>query len=155
MELFSKELSFYGWRAKDPKDLFEQLKLPLEQGNHITPGWLDAVYLREKTYPTGLSLPGILDFAIPHTDPQFIQKPYVALIRLAEPVRFEAMAGAGDDVAAELVINLGVKRDGGQVAMLQKLMNLLSHKATVEELMAAKNASELYQSFMHAYKNLS
>lgn len=51
-------------------------------------------------------------------------KPYIAVLRLSHPVMFEHMAAAGPDVPAQLVVNLGIERDRGQVAVLQQLMNI-------------------------------
>ena len=62
--------------------------------------------------------------AIPHTDPDYVARPYIAVIKPAVPVTFNAMAGMGDPVAAQIVINLGITHEGGQVEALQALMNI-------------------------------
>ena len=46
------------------------------------------------------------NIAIPHTDPGFVAKPYIAVVKPAAPVTFNAMAGMGAPVPAQIVINL-------------------------------------------------
>ena len=122
-DLFSPDLVFFGWEAETPASLFERLKTELEPAGYIAEGWLDAVCSREEAYPTGLAMPAA-HIAIPHTDPDYVARPYIAVIKPAVPVTFNAMAGMGDPVAAQIVINLGITREGGQVEALQALMNI-------------------------------
>lgn len=82
-----------------------------------------AVRTRENAYPTGLAMPAA-NIAIPHTDPGFVAKPYIAVVKPAAPVTFNAMAGMGAPVPAQIVINLGIAEPGGQVEALQALMNI-------------------------------
>ena len=69
-------------------------------------------------------------------DPEHIVEPYIAVVKPPRPVTFDFMAGMGDPVDAELVINLGITRDGGQVQVLQELMNLFQDEAAVADIMA-------------------
>ena len=46
------------------------------------------------------------------------------------------MGGMGDEVEAKLVINLGIKRDGGQVEMLQKLMGIFMDEAKSADVLS-------------------
>ena len=80
-------------------------------------------YNTKDAYPTGLAMPAA-NIAIPHTDPGFVAKPYIAVVKPAAPVTFNAMAGMGAPVPAQIVINLGIAEPGGQVEALQALMNI-------------------------------
>ncbi len=134
-ELFTPELVFFDWELESTDDLFEKLNgILLERGN-VNEGWLEGITTREKNYATGLRVPSC-GFAIPHTDPQYIEKPYIAVIKPKKPIVFGAMAGMGDPVPAEIIINLGVLRDGGQVQTLQTLMNIFANEDSVAEIMA-------------------
>ena len=122
-ELFSPELVFFDWECASPREVFERLEAELAPRGYIAEGWLDAVASREETYPTGLAMPAA-NIAIPHTDPGYIAKPYIAVIKPSEPLSFEAMAGMGAPVPAQAIINLGISQPGGQVEALQSLMNI-------------------------------
>ena len=114
--LFAPELVFFDWECATPDEVFARLEGELVPRGYIADGWFDAVRTREDAYPTGL--------AMPHTDPGFVAKPYIAVVKPAAPVTFNAMAGMGAPVPAQIVINLGIAEPGGQVEALQALMNI-------------------------------
>ena len=114
--LFTPELVFFDWECATPDEVFARLEDELAPRGYTAPGWLDAVRMREDAYPTGLAMPAA-NIAIPHTDPGFVVKP-------AAPVTFNALAGMGAPVPAQIVINLGIAEPGGQVEALQALMNI-------------------------------
>ena len=114
---------FFDWECATPDEVFTRLEDELAPRGYIADGWLDAVRTREDAYPTGLAMPAA-NIAIPHTDPGFVAKPYIAVVKPAAPVTFNAMAGMGAPVPAQIVINLGIAEPGGQVEALQALMNI-------------------------------
>lgn len=134
-ELFSPDLVFFDWEAESTDEFFTKLGAELKKRGNINDGWYDGISTREKNYPTGLHTEAAA-IAIPHTDPQFIEKPYIAVIEPKTPIVFQPMAGMGDEVPAELIINLGVLRDGGQVAVLQNLMNIFMDKEKTADILA-------------------
>ena len=121
--LFTPELVFFDWECATPGEVFARLEGELAPRGYIVDGWLDAVRTREDAYPTGLAMPAA-NIAIPHTDPGFVAKPYIAVVKPAASVTFNAMAGMGAPVSAQIVINLGIAEPGGQVEALQALMNI-------------------------------
>lgn len=121
--LFTPELVFFDWECATPDEVFARLEDELAPRGYTAPGWLDTVRMREDAYPTGLAMPAA-NIAIPHTDPGFVAKPYIAVVKPAAPVTFNAMAGMGAPVPAQIVINLGIAEPGGQVEALQALMNI-------------------------------
>lgn len=133
--LFKPELVFFDFEATTREEFFKELEGKLDNLDYIQDTWFEAVTTREKNYPTGLQSP-TLAIAIPHTDPQYIKRPYIAVVKPKNPIVFEAMAGIGDPVEAKLIINLGVLRDGGQVQVLQNLMNIFMDDDAVADIMA-------------------
>ena len=97
--LFTPELVFFDWGCATPDEVFARLEGKLAPRGYIADGWLDAVLTREDAYPTGLAMPAA-NIAIPHTDPGFVAKPYIAVVKPAAPVTFNAMAGIGAPGAA-------------------------------------------------------
>lgn len=133
--LFKPELCFFGWECDSTTELFGRLNDVLRERGYVNAGWFDGISTRERVYPTGLRVPSV-GFSIPHTSPEFIEKPYIAVVKPAKPVMFGAMAGMGEPVPAELVLNLGILRDGGQVAVLQNLMGIFTDEDKVADIMA-------------------
>lgn len=135
VSLFDPELCFFGWDCASSNDLFSRLNEILRARGNVNAGWLDGITTRERVYPTGLRVPSA-GIAIPHTSPEFIEKPYIAVVRPKEPVLFGAMAGMGDPVPAEIILNLGIVRDGGQVAVLQNLMAIFTDESKTADILS-------------------
>ena len=150
-ELFSPDLVFFDMEAESTDEFFTKLGAELKKRGNINDGWYDGISTREKNYPTGLHTEAAA-IAIPHTDPQFIEKPYIAVIKPKTPIVFQPMAGMGDEVPAELIINLGVLRDGGQVAVLQNLMNIFMNDDAVKDIMSQTTAEGLIESITSRFE---
>ncbi len=136
IDLFKPELVFFDFEATDRFDLFEKLEQNLDAQGYIKDTWYEGITTREKNYPTGLAFETI-SVALPHVDPEHLEKPYIAVIKPKEPVMFEGMAGLGGDVPAQLIVNLGLTaHEEGQVAVLQALMNVFLDADAVAEIMA-------------------
>lgn len=142
--LFSPELVFFDWDCATPDEVFGRLESELAARGYIAEGWLDAVTAREKAYPTGLAMPAA-NIAIPHTDPGYILKPYIAVIKPAMPVRFEAMAGMGAPVPAQVIVNLGITAPGGQVEALQTLMNIFMDAESAQDVLAQESPAGMVE----------
>ncbi len=143
MSLLKEELIYTSLAPHTSDELFSMLGEDLADKGYINPTWLEAIKEREDKYPTGLGFDTV-GIAIPHTDPVHIKTPYIAFIKLEKPVVFEFMAGAGDPVEAEFVVNLGIQHQEDQVGLLQKLMGIFANDEYVQELKATTDTQELY-----------
>ena len=150
-DLFKPELVFFDMEADSTDELFEKLGQKLDKMGYINDGWLEGISTRERKYPTGLAFPAA-KIAIPHTDPEYIKIPYIVVIKPAKPIVFNHMAGAGDPVSAELIINLGVLRDGGQVETLQTLMNVFNDEDLVSDIMGQTTPEGMVEAFMKNFR---
>ena len=70
--------------------------------------YIDAVVAREKNYATGLQLADIA-VAMPHTDPQHVNRPGVCIAQLKHPVEFEHMGDPDTKVQAEMLFMMAIK----------------------------------------------
>ena len=120
--LFHPDLVFCDIDAADTDELFELLGQRLSPKGYIKENWLSAIKERERDYATGLQTQTI-GVAIPHAD-NCVNKAYIAIVKPVHPVVFQPMGGIGDPVSAELIINLGILREGGEVDLLQGLMRI-------------------------------
>ncbi len=143
MSLLKRELIYIDKAPTSTDQLFDMLGDDLEKKGYINPTWFDAIKEREQNYPTGLGFDSV-GVAIPHTDPAHIKTPYIALMKLQNPVVFEFMAGAGDPVEAEFVVNLGIQHQEDQVGLLQSLMGVFANEEYVKSLKEANDAQELF-----------
>lgn len=141
LDLLKPELTFTDIEADDTEDLFQKMLARLEPMGYTKENWLDAMITRERAYATGLQTPTI-GVAIPHAD-NCVNKAYIAVVKPVKPVVFQPMGGIGDEVQAELIINLGIVREGGQVDMLQALMKVFMDDGAVVDIMVQHTPEEL------------
>lgn len=141
-ELFTPDLVFLDWELDGPSALFEKLNGVLLPKGYVNEGWLDGITKREKAYPTGLCAPS-LDFAIPHTDPEFIEHEYIAIIKPKSPVPFDCMGGIEGTANAQIMFNLGVSGDGSQVEVLKRLLGVFMNPDTANEVLRQESPEAL------------
>lgn len=113
----------------------------LVEAGHVGPGFTEAVLARERTYPTGL--PTAMGTAIPHTDPEHVIHPGLAVATLKWPVPFGEMGGGPRTVDVSLVVMLVLKDAHGQVLSLQQLMAHLQDVEGVQGLLDAPDDAQL------------
>lgn len=134
--LFKPELVYFDFEATDRFDFFKKLGEDLQAKGYVKDTWYDAITEREKNYPTGLPCPA-LAVAVPHTEPEHLLKPYIAVVKPKEPIVFEGMAGMGGEVPTQLIVNLGVMaHETEQVGILQALMQIFINEDAVKDILS-------------------
>ncbi len=116
---------------------------------YVKDTYIDAVVAREKIYPTGLQLKDIA-VAMPHTDPQHVNKAAVCVIKLSKPVTFLHM---GEDVnnkdaikvEAEMLFMMSILNPNEQIETLQKVLSVFQNPDVVNEFKNATKKEELYE----------
>lgn len=152
-ELFNKDLVFLDYEVTDRNDFFTKIsKLMFEKG-YVTTSFYEAITTREGNYPTGLQTETI-GVAIPHTDPENLKKPFIAVIRPKKEIEFEPMGMTEGLVKAKLIFVLGVLRDGGQVKVLQKLMYMLMNETAVNKLLNANENENVIEIIDEFFENV-
>ena len=94
--------------------------------------------------PTGLPLGGEINAAIPHVDIEFVKKSALGLATLKHDVVFYNMVENDVAVPCRLVIMLALDKPKSQVEMLQSVAALLQDPETIQQLMAASTADEIF-----------
>lgn len=124
--------------------LFESLFHRLKALGFVRDSFLNAIEDRERRYPTALPTEPF-PIAIPHTDPEHIVKPFIAVIRLNRGVLWKQMVSE-EDIAVKVVFLLGFEHHSEyHVRLLQKLMDLFSGAEFPRRLMEAETIEQCYQ----------
>ncbi|MFS8162390.1 PTS sugar transporter subunit IIA [Lacticaseibacillus rhamnosus] len=132
-----KDLMFLNLDVPDRPALFKQLAEKLEIAGYVTSGFLDFLNHREDNYPTGLKL----DYgavAIPHGDPQYIVKPFIAVATLIHPVTMHQMEDADLTVPVDVFFILGLNSGESHIKMLQAVIQLIQQEKFVTQIKAAQ-----------------
>lgn len=126
------------------KEYFQLVYQKLNQLNYIEDGYLDAIIEREKAYPTGLQTP-FFTVAIPHTDPQFIKKPFIYLVKLQKPIAFGQMGTTDTLIDVDCTFVLGMEKGTDQLVVLQRLMKMFSTEEVMNKLKMVNEVHAFYQ----------
>lgn len=106
--------------SDDVMDLVSERMINL---GYALPGFDAALKNRERLYPTGL--PGELcDIAVPHTDPEYIVKPFVTVVTTNKGVPFIEMGSEDTLLHPRIMFVLGFKKGAYQVKILQTIAEL-------------------------------
>lgn len=123
MSLLTKDLIYLDYEFESQTSFFDWFSKEMYQKGYVKQTFNKSIKEREKQYPTGL-ITQTCQLAIPHTDTNHINKPFISLIRLKKPISFTHMGMGVEQSQAQLLFVLGVMKDGGQVEVLSRLMNL-------------------------------
>jgi PTS system nitrogen regulatory IIA component len=122
------------------KRVFEQVGLLFENSLHIARSTVfDSLFAREKLGSTGLGQ-GI---AIPHGRIKGLREAAGALVRLKQPIPFDAPDG--QNVALVFVLLVPDRATDLHLQILSELAQMFSDRALRERLLAAQSAAELHQ----------
>src|SRR4051794_32926785 len=127
-------------QASSKKRLFEQVGLLFENHDGIARSLVfDSLLARERLGSTGLGQ-GV---AIPHGRIKGLKEAVGALVRLAQPVAFDAPDGAPVELAFVLLVP--EKATEKHLQILSELAQMFSDRSLREAMAAAKDATELHQ----------
>ncbi|MBF0778232.1 PTS sugar transporter subunit IIA [Streptococcus cuniculi] len=128
-------------------DLFQLIGKELKEKGYVTDQYVEALLEREQQFPTGLKTK-FVNIAIPHTDPQVIEKPFIFIVKNSTPLDMLQM-GDNSEMTCCYFMFLGIKDPTGQVGLLAKLMEVFSQEAFVQEFVQTTTDLDMYQLVNH------
>ncbi|GAA4714436.1 PTS sugar transporter subunit IIA [Brevibacillus fulvus] len=147
--LFTPELTFLNFVCKNSTDFFEKITDILLEKGYVKESFRQAIQERERCYPTGLRT-APYHVAIPHTDPETIRKPFIAVIRPQTALQFYEMGTNEETVEARLLFLLGLNRSEAQVPLLQIMMEMFADQQMMERLLQETSEQRLLN-VLHQY----
>ncbi|ABY91443.1 MAG: Phosphoenolpyruvate-dependent sugar phosphotransferase system EIIA 2 [Caldanaerobacter subterraneus] len=141
-EYFNKELIVTNLDVKSKEEIFKVLFKKLYDNGFVKESFLDAIIKREKTFPTGLQL-NTYNVAIPHTDPEHVIKPAIAIATLSKPVIFKNMANPLEEVNVSIVFMMALNEAHSQVEMLQQMVQLIQNDTLLEKIIEANGGDKI------------
>ncbi len=128
-------------------ELFRFIGKELEKKGYVTDQYVANVLEREEEFPTGLKT-AFVNIAIPHTDPQVIEKPFIFIVKTSTPL---AMLQMGDnaEMMCSYFLFLGIKDPKGQVGLLARLMDMFSQEVFARAFVQMNTDLDMYQLVNH------
>lgn len=142
VDLLSLEHVLVDVQASNTREAIQSLSDAMQATGHVTAGFAEDVWKREQTFPTGLPTQP-LAVAIPHADPDHVERSAVGVGVLRSPVRFARMGTDGSVwLEVRLVFLLAIKEREKQVGMIQQLISLIQTPSLLEGLAAAESPAQ-------------
>lgn len=134
-----------------PSDVFEQVFKRCKSFGYVNEEFIEKINERELLFPTGLQMDGY-GVAIPHTDPECVNKQFIAVFIPEKDVVFKRMDDATADVDVNVIFVLGLNQPHSQLAILQELMVLLQEKEIIEKLETCNDEKEIVNYLINVSK---
>jgi PTS system galactitol-specific IIA component len=115
----------------------------LERLGYVRPSFAEAVLAREAQMPTGLPMERDANIAVPHTDPEHVIRPAIAIATLARPVNFANMEDPDEHLPVGIVFMMALNDKDRQIEMLQQIMETIQDNELVDALLAARTNDEM------------
>lgn len=121
--------------GKNDEEVLRQMASALQEEGYVKDTFSDAIIRRELEFPTGLPM-GDVNVAIPHTDPEHVNKAGFCLGILDEPVTFNVMGALDEKVDVSIIFMLAIKRKEDQLENLQKLISICQDQEMLKVLLS-------------------
>lgn len=144
-EMFDQELISLELKGENEVEVFQQVAKHLTELGFVNEGYLNGIITREEKFPTGLITQHV-NIALPHSDPEYVEKPFVYIARLKDEVKVKQM-GDSQEMKVKNLFFLGIKDPKGQVGLLQAFMELFMKEEFVTEFINEKDINKIYQLF--------
>lgn len=141
---FTSDMVLFNMQAATNTEVLTQLYEHLHRKGYVKKSYLLALLERERKFPTGLSTVPFA-VAIPHTDPEHVLRPCIAIAKLTHPVLFQEMTNESNHVEVRFVFVLVMNDSEKQVGMLGVLMGIFSDGVMMERLLQADSPQAIIE----------
>ncbi|QXG58505.1 PTS sugar transporter subunit IIA [Lacticaseibacillus casei] len=148
--MIHKDLIFLNEDAADRKRLFRDVAKKIQAAGYVKDTYEAALNRREDAFPTVIVFPEI-SVMLPHADPVNVNRPFMAIVKNAQPIRVLQM-GYNEPEDATAMFFLGITDSSQQVGLLQIFMDLLQNGKFVAKFKAINDPEAMYEFFVNTFK---
>lgn len=145
-DMFDLDLVDLNINASTEDEVFAIVADRLSELGMVNDDYLKGIASREREFPTGL-ITQHLNIALPHSDPEYVNRPFIFIARLKNDITFKQM-GDSQEMPVKDLFFLGIKNGKDQVGLLQAFMNLFMNKTFVEQYRVAVSSKDVYKLFV-------
>jgi len=138
----SESLTLIGQIFENKREVITALGELMFKGGYVKDTYLAAVLDREEKMPTGL-MTQVYGIAIPHSDPEFVNRSAIAIAALEHPVNFKNMANPDEDIPVYLVLLLAIAEKGSVTKVLARLAEAFLNPSALNQFLAQKTSQQL------------
>lgn len=145
-DILTIELIESDTEVKSKEELFRAAAKKLYHHGYVVEAYDQQLLKREKSFPTGLATKTV-DVAIPHTDADYVKKPFIYVFKLKNNLSFNQMGTFPEEhilVYPKFVFILGFNKNDLQLHILQTLMKLFSDEEIMTALVGEQKRQGLF-----------
>ncbi len=146
-EVILRDLARVDLAADSTEEIFDLMERDFRKLGLVKDTYLSSIKKREAEYPTALPTEPY-PIAIPHTMASEIIEPFIAPLRLKEPVPWGEMSDPSIKHPVKFVFMLGFRDPGDHIELLQILMYNFQKEEWMQKLVKASTADEFYEAVM-------
>ena len=143
-DMFDAKIALFHQKAKDKEEALKILADEFINSGVAKETFYDGLITREKNFATGLTLNNMC-VAIPHTDPEHVNRTQVGFMSLNEPVEFIEMGTDDKVIPVTMMFMLALKEAHQQLDMLMKLMDVFQNDELMDKFKAVDNYEDYYR----------
>lgn len=143
-ELFCKERIQIHLEASSQKDALKKTAELMEKTGIVKDDFFENILVREKKFPTGLKI-GDIGIAIPHTDPEYVNEPGIAVSTMKDSVKFQRMDDPEEIVEAKIIFMLALQDGHNHLEMISSIVKMLSNKKVLNKLIQADSEETILE----------
>ena len=152
-DMFDAKIALFHAHAPGKEEALKMLADEFMKSGVAKDSFYDGIITREKTFATGLTLNNMC-VAIPHTDPEHVNRTQIGFMSLDEPVEFIEMGTEDKKIPVTMMFMLALKEAHQQLDMLMKLMDVFQNDDLMERFKAVDNFEDYYKLIEEAGLNL-
>ena len=137
-DMFDAKIALFHKHAESRDEALKMLADEFMKCGVAKDSFYDGILSREKVFATGLTLNNMC-VAIPHTDPEHVNRTQIGFMTLDEPVEFIEMGTDDKKIPVTMMFMMALKEAHQQLDMLMKLMDVFQNDELMEEF---KNVSD-------------
>lgn len=137
----NEEMIFLNSSFKDRQEAIAFMADRLFEGGYVKDTYKERILKREEDYPTGLK-GQYCNFALTHTECEYVKKPAYAVAILKDAVDFEHMEIEEGLLPVDVIFMLALDSHDGHLLFLQKLAEFMQKKELVERLLSSESRKE-------------
>ncbi len=152
-DMFDAKIALFHRHAESRDEALKMLADEFMNCGVAKDTFFDGILAREQVFATGLSLDKLC-VAIPHTDPEHVNRTQIGFMSLTEPVEFIEMGTDDKLIPVTMLFMMALKEAHQQLDMLMKLMDAFQDAELMEEFSKVDNYEDYYKLIEKAGLNI-
>lgn len=152
-DMFDAKIALFHKHADSRDEALKMLADEFMKSGVAKDTFFDGILSRENVFATGLTLNNMC-VAIPHTDPEHVNRTQIGFMSLDAPVEFVEMGTEDKKIPVTMLFMLALKEAHQQLDMLMKLMDAFQNDELIDRFYAADNYDDFFELIKEAKLDL-